>query len=254
MMVENVLRILRAHAPDRDWTRELGLLGHLRRKARRNMGHRKQGRIVSSRLLFETGLEHALSANSSASTPLAQATRYRDGVMIAFLAAVPLRVRSVVELELGTSALVKGDHIVIAVSEDMSKNATFWEAPVPKALEPRLRHYIDEVRPFLLARWGEHHAHLWVKDRGRPFKPQDFGARVRDVTKKLLGISVTPHFFRDAAATTLARESPTDAKLIRSVLGHLSFDVAEQHYIQAQRIEAGRDYAAVLETITKGTG
>jgi site-specific recombinase XerD len=140
---------------------------------------------------------------------------------------------------------------MIVVSEDMNKNATVWEAPVPNVLEPVLRHYIDEVRPFLMARYDERHARFWVKDRGRPFVQQDFGARVRSITKRLLDISVTPQFFRDGAATTLARESPADAKLIRPILGHLSFDVADQHYIQAQRIEAGRDYASVLETIKK---
>ena len=55
-----------------------------------------------------------------------------------------------------------------------------------------------------------------------------------------------PHFFRDAAATTLAQISPESARLIRPILAHSGFGTAERHYIHAGSIEAGRDYAAVI--------
>jgi integrase len=60
------------------------------------------------------------------------------------------------------------------------------------------------------------------------------------------------HLFRDAAATSLARLSPQDAKLIRALLGHQSFGVAERHYIQANMIDAGRSYQAVVEQLKGG--
>jgi integrase len=60
------------------------------------------------------------------------------------------------------------------------------------------------------------------------------------------------HLFRDAAATTLARILPESARLIRPVLAHSGFQTAERHYIHAQTIEAGRDYAAVVQRLKKG--
>lgn len=57
---------------------------------------------------------------------------------------------------------------------------------------------------------------------------------------------VPPQFFRDAAATTLARTSPEAARLTRGLLGHAGFRTAERHYNQARALEAGRDYADVL--------
>ncbi len=53
-------------------------------------------------------------------------------------------------------------------------------------------------------------------------------------------------------ATALTRLSPESARLIRPVLAHSGFRTAEQHYIHAQTIDAGRDYAAVVQRLKKG--
>lgn len=96
------------------------------------------------------------------------------------------------------------------------------------------------------------HACLWLNDRGGAYEPNYLSCRVRKITKRLTGVSIPVHFFRDSAATTLARQSPTDARLIRPLLGHLNFETADRHYIQAQGIAAGRDYAAALRDIKEG--
>ncbi len=64
----------------------------------------------------------------------------------------------------------------------------------------------------------------------------------------MTGTRVPPHFFRDAAVTTLTRISPRAAQLIPCVLGHKGPGTAEKHYIHAQTIEAGRAYVALLAT------
>ncbi len=73
--------------------------------------------------------------------------------------------------------------------------------------------------------------------------------RVGNLTLELTGKRVPPHFFRDAAATTLARVSPDAVKLIRPVLAHSGFKTAERHYIHAQTIDAGRRYAEVVRKV-----
>lgn len=60
------------------------------------------------------------------------------------------------------------------------------------------------------------------------------------------------HYTDNAAATSLARISPESARLIGPVLAHSGFRTAERHYIHAQTIEAGRDYAAVVQRLKKG--
>jgi len=60
---------------------------------------------------------------------------------------------------------------------------------------------------------------------------------------------IPAHFSRDAAATTLARLSPESARLIQPVLAHSSVTTAERHYIHAQTIDAGRDYASLVQRL-----
>jgi integrase len=178
--------------------------------------------------------------------------RQRDGMMIALLALLPIRRRAFCELALGQSVHITEDEIMISLSEDMTKTGVPWEAAVPDQVAPALRRYITDVRPSLLARGGTGHNILWVGKRGEIMGQDYIGARIGDVTLKTTGKRIPPHFFRDAAATTLSRISPESARLIAPVLAHSRSRTAERHYIHATTIEAGRDYAAVVQRLKKG--
>jgi integrase len=88
---------------------------------------------------------------------------------------------------------------------------------------------------------------LWVADTGLPLNYSYMGRRIPELTERMTGVRVSPHFFRDAAATTLARESSSASRLAAPMLGHTNIRMAEKHYNHAQCIEAGGSYAAVLE-------
>ncbi|OWY07857.1 hypothetical protein B6V72_18715 [Thioclava sp. F34-6] len=249
MFVEGVIRVLSAAAPDADWVMHRRLRGALKRDAGRGDPARKRGRIVSTKVLLEAGLRHAGPHADAAATPLEAMKRRRDGTMIALLALMPMRRRSFCELTLGQSVLLMEDEIIISLSEEMTKTGVAWEAPVPPQVEPVLRRYIEDVRPYLMARGNQDHARLWVGKKGEVIGQNHLGSRISDLTLQLTGKRIPPHFFRDAAATTLARLSPDAARLIRPVLGHAGFQTAERHYIHAKTIEAGRDYAALVKSL-----
>jgi len=139
------------------------------------------------------------------------------------------------------------DHITVWLDGDMTKNKLRWDTAVPDILEPVLRRYVEEVRPWFLSRGEQSHNTLWVDNKGAPYELDYFSKRICQITERIVGVRVSPHLFRDAAATTLSRTSPKDARLIRPLLAHASFGVAERHYIQACTVEAGRDYAEVLD-------
>ena len=92
---------------------------------------------------------------------------------------------------------------------------------------------------------------FWVTDFGNPFNGLSLRTRFVKITEQEIGIKVPPHFFRDAAATTLARLSPEHARLIRPLLAHQSYGTAERHYIQAKTIEAGRDHAEMIAQLKR---
>lgn len=213
---------------------------------------RKRGRILSSRVLLDAGITLATERAAAAVTPLERMKRRRDGTMIAVLALMPMRRRAFSELELGTSVIVREDSLLIALSEEMTKTACPWEAEVPGEVAPLLHRYIEDVRPWLLARGDRTHNRLWVGKKGEELQPASIYLRIGQHTKALLGVRVSPHLFRDAAATTLVRTTPQAARLVRPVLGHRGFETAERHYNHAQTIEAARDYAALIRKKREG--
>lgn len=251
--IDGVLRVLSAAAPEKDWSAQTRLRKRLKHAAGTGDRRRKEGRVASSAVLLAAGLRLAETHSAEAQTPLSQMMRLRDGVMVALLAVLPLRLRSFAGLELGRSIHVNADSIDITLSEADTKKGVAWEAKVPDAVEPVLRRYITEARPFLMDRGGQRHAILWVGERGKIIGSAYISARIGGLTERLIGTNVTAHLFRDAAATTLARLSPDAAKLIRPVLAHTGFGTAERHYIHAQTIDAGRNYAAVLQTLKDET-
>ena len=249
MFVDGVLRVLREVGPEQDWIMQCRLLAGLKRAAGRADPARKNGRILSSSVLLSAGLRHAGAYADEAATPLEQLKRRRDGTMIALLAVLPMRRRAFCELALGQSVHITATEIMISLSPEMTKTAVPWEVPVPSQVEPVLRRYIDEVRPSLLARGVQNHDVLWVGKKGEIMTANYIGSRIGSLTQQLTGTRVPPHFFRDAAATTLARMSPQSARLIRPVLAHSGFATAQRHYIHARTIDAGRDYASLIQRL-----
>lgn len=250
LRLDGVLHLLMAAAPEADWTAQRRLLAHWIGLASRNHGGRKQGRILSSEVLLQAGLELAGPGAEAASTVLRAMSGRRDGLMVAFLALMPLRLTSFRTLELGRSILQSNGQWLIAVEGERMKAGWPWEAPLPPVLGEPFTRYVDEVRPWLMARGRMSHDILWVGAHGQPYSAARLRLRMGDLTQAMTGARVPPHFFRDAAATTAVRTSPDAARLIRPLLAHASYATAEKHYIHAQGIEAGRDFAQLIARLT----
>lgn len=250
-LVLRTLRILTAANPDADWRPQKRLEAYLRRAAGRGDPERKRGRIVSSALLLSAGLRHAADGSETAKTPLKAAICRRDGLMVAMLAVMPMRIRAFGSLAIGTSLFVTAEEILVSLSDEMTKTAVPWEAPIPEPVAPVMRRYLEHDRPLFVGRQHALHNMLWVNNHGRPYGSNCLGKRIAEVTTSLTGVRVPPHFFRDSAATTLARLSPRAAQLIRPVLGHSDYRTAQKHYNHATALDAGRDYAAVIARLKR---
>jgi integrase/recombinase XerD len=247
MHLDALIWILRAIYPAADVTilRRIRAAHHF--EALSNSGERKNGRVLSSHVLLEAGLELAGVQATMAKSTFERMRRLRDGTMLAILALMPIRRRAFVGLELGISVLPGNAGVEIALSSEMTKTHTPWSAMVPYPVDDLLRRYLSEARPFLFNRGPRNHARLWVADTGLPIGYSYMGKRIPELTERMTGVRVPPHFFRDAAATTLARESSTASRLAAPVLGHKNIRTAEKHYNHARCIEAGSAYAAMLE-------
>jgi integrase len=247
-----VLRVLQAFEPEADWTAQNRLRTYLHRVAGTNAQHRKKGRILSSGVLFDAGLRAATETADAATTQLSAMKARRDGTLIAFLALLPIRRRALAGLQLGVSLLRDGDWLHVALPPELTKTGQPWGTDVPEALSPLLLSYLDHVRPWFLARGQVQSNIVWVMDDGRPFDANYLGMKICTITRRLTGVPISPHLFRDAAATTLVRDAPDSARLVRGLLGHSGFKTAERHYMHATAIEAGRSHATLVQNLKEG--
>jgi integrase len=252
MFFTGVLKLLRIAAPEADWSAHRRVESKLAKAAGRGDPSRKAGRILSSRVLLSAALRHAEPGLELEPTPLQRAKRLRDATMVALLAVMPMRHRALTGLSIGTSLLVGPQTLTVALPGELTKNGEPWEGNVDEPVAILLRRYLEEARPFLLERGGKWHDAVWACSNGNPMSYSYVGRKVSEVTFALTGKKIPPHFFRDAAATTLSRESTRAARLIVPVLAHSDIRTAEQHYNHAGMIEACDDYAALLKRLRKG--
>lgn len=119
MFVKSTLWVLSSADPDQDWSVLDHAIRWLDYRAKNHQSHRKDGRVLSSTVLFEAGLRYAGPDADAASTPLKAAKFRRDGAMVALLTMMPMRRRSFIELDLEKSFEVANDHITIRLSGDM---------------------------------------------------------------------------------------------------------------------------------------
>lgn len=181
-LIGDTVRMLIAADREADWSRHLQLKRHLKRDAGRGDRTRKSGRILSTAVLFDAGRRHATVDVEAATTELEAMKRQRNGTMVAMLALMPMRRRAFGSLEIGSSLIISDNRYLVALPGELTKNGLPWEAEVPAAAEPLLRRYIDEVRPWFMARGNQRHSLLWVKLRGTSFELNHFGNQIAAIT------------------------------------------------------------------------
>jgi site-specific recombinase XerD len=208
--------------------------------------------MQSAERLFRLGFEIMDEAEALAEAlPCRWITRYRDGLLIALLAARPLRLACFASLGLGTSVIRSNGGWWLRVAGESTKSGSRYEAPLPTRLTEAMDHYTDVLRPRLLA--GRTDDHFWIQKDGRPMRPGAIYTRVTRLTRRRLGVAVNPHLFRDCAATSIALLDPGHVRMAARVLGHATPATTEKHYNQAQALEASRAHAAVIRAIRRTT-
>jgi hypothetical protein len=85
---------------------------------------------------------------------------------------------------------------------------------------------------------------VWVSEVGTQLEQHALACRIIKHTKKAFGRSVSPHMFRDAAATSIAVDNPKHIGDAALILGHSGQKMTEKHYNHARSLEASRRHAA----------
>jgi integrase/recombinase XerD len=232
---------IRGAHPDLDWHWLVRCCRALDSAARRSQSTRKRGRLIHSGKLYEAGLAHLRRAHSDQALSLAaRAKDFRDGLIIALLAARPLRIKNFAALRLERHLKGISTGYLIDIPADETKTGQPIETFVPDELVPWLTHYLETYRPALLQ--GRQCDDIWVHHFGRPYQLSSLAQKIPILTKRLIGVAISSHLFRDCAATTIATEDPDHVLSIAPLLGHATLRTAERHYNHARSIEANRRF------------
>jgi integrase len=75
---------------------------------------------------------------------------------------------------------------------------------------------------------------------------QDLGEQISKRLWKMLGLKITPHQFRHAAAAITLRHEPGNYELVRRVLGHRNIQTTVNFYVGLEMIEAARRFGEMV--------
>jgi integrase/recombinase XerD len=234
---------LRYICPSENWS---WLLQIARRIAAQTERKPEKHHLVTSETLYALGMElmdRAIASGKSAKSRSVQ-TSFRDGLMIALLALVPLRRRTLAALRIGKHLVRSGDVWVLDIPAEDIKTKRPTEYPISAELSKRIDFYLDQIRPQTPG--ARTHDYLWASSRSRPMGGGGIYNSVRRRTGKALGFPVNLHRFRRAAATLWSTRDPANVRGAKDLLGHASFATTGKYYVMAQSRVAGRALAGVV--------
>ena len=173
---------------------------------------------------------------------------YRDGFMIAFLALCPVRLENLAQMRIGQHLLFEGEVVRVAFMAREMKGKRALDFEFPTNLRAQLDVYLSKMRPVLMKNAPASDA-LWPSLHNRQMTGHGIYTRIVQVTEKALGHPVTPHMFRDAAATFIAEMAPEHALLAAAVLQHRELETTLRHYIHGQQHLALHKYHGAIDEL-----
>jgi integrase len=233
----------RAMMPEQDWSWLRSVKARLYSAAGRRG---PAGPVITSVQLVDLGEQLLNESKIVPGTPvkMADAIRYRDGLMIALLGFIQPRHKNFAVIQIGRDLVREGEKWFIAIPPEDTKTKIAMDFEVPELLLPHLTTYLDHVRPRMLRRSACDA--LWVSAKGGALSYSAVGPVLTRHTTQRLGVRISPHDARDAAATTWAIAAPDQIGVARDLLTHSDLRTTTRHYNRARGIEASRAHAKVI--------
>ena len=205
--------------------------------------------LVTSERLYALGIElmdgAVANSNVAGSLSKASAFAYRDGLIIALNAALPLRRRTLTALRIGKQLMKSGNLWALDIGPEDTKNQQALDFPISAELSARIDVYRNKFRNRISG--ANTHNGLWVSNKGRAMDAGTIYDIVRRRTRKVFGFPVNLHRFRHAAMTFWSIQDPKNVRGAKDLLGHALFATGEKHYIMSQSRIAGRVLARIMD-------
>ncbi|WP_084536602.1 tyrosine-type recombinase/integrase [Azospirillum halopraeferens] len=230
-------------APNEDWEWLAKRVGLLVRRAKPVLNKRSRRVPLSDLHALGIGL---MAAARRQHASVRAAVHFRDGLFIALLTWRPKRVGSIAALELGSGVMLDAAGVPESIRLTRTKNGRVDEGPVPDALKPALKVYLEVYRPILLLDASQTNS-LFVTQQGKPLSQEGLRGIMVRRTQEEFGIAITPHLFRTFYSTELSSWGVDIAHLLSTMLGHTD-SATLAHY---RSLGEASFAARLLETLTE---
>ncbi len=190
-------------------------------------------RRYTSQDLYRLGAQLVLAGFERSEVDWASAKLVRDGLWLLLGATNPERCRALEAIKLSDLDLSAEGIKFSAASRKPKTEAS-------RRITEVIRGVLDVWLKVYRAHFSPDHDHLWIVRDGGPARWGTMTAAMRSVTKKHLGIAVSPHRFRDAAATYIVENMPEQANLASKILGHKNSNTTAEYTETATQLTASR--------------
>jgi integrase len=124
------------------------------------------------------------------------------------------------------------------------KNRVDLNFKFDQSLTDLIGEYINEFRPTLLR--GTNVPWLFPGEGSEPKNKLQFGKQITERIQKVIGLRVTPHQFRHAAAAIYLEHRPGDYETVRRLLGHREIQTTIRFYCGLQTMQATEQFGRLI--------
>jgi integrase len=168
-------------------------------------------------------------------------------VAIAILTFAPVRLGNLASIELGQNLIKPGGlntpYWLVFPNYDV-KNKVDLNFQFDQPLTDLIDEYVHEFRPALLR--GTNASWLFPGEGGQPKNKLLFSKQITERIQKAVGLRITPHQFRHAAAAIYLKHHPGDYETVRRVLGHRDIQTTIRFYCGLETMQATEEFGKLI--------
>ena len=184
--------------------------------------------------------------------PIKAAVSAQLAVAVAILTFAPVRLANLVRIELGQNLIKPGGpnspYWLVFPQNDV-KNRVDLNFKFDQPLTDLIDEYVEEFRPALLR--GANTSWLFPGQHNAPKTNLGFSHQITMRIQKAIGLRITVHQFRHAAATIYLKHRPGDYETVRRLLGHRNIMTTTRFYCGLQTMQATEQFGKLIREQAK---
>jgi integrase len=246
--ISQLVSVMMAFAPDRDWSWLKARFNHLAARADAERSPPPLLLFSGDLLDKSVGALRGLQRRGFDGS-YEQAILFRNWLMVATGTLAPLRRHNLAGIRIGAHLRCGGTDWSIEIPAAESKTGKRISMPLPRVLHSYIRHYIEVIRPVLLA--GRQSDRLWITNRHTPMTDHGFYIALTNFTRSAFGVAINPHKLRHTGATSTVIATPEKIESARALMYHGERDMTQTYYVIGQSLAASRRHSATIAKLRR---